>query len=127
MQIGKVIEGPGEFYSARIPRKERGNSIVDQILKDRETRRFLKRKVCCAALFPANLPTCALVAPARRDCEKAEAVAAAAAPSHLEQEERRVHQAAQEEAEDRALLSCEPPFIAVKSRHVLLKQSLPVA
>jgi len=44
VQIGKVIEGPGEFYSARIPRKERGNSIVDQILKDRETRRFLKRK-----------------------------------------------------------------------------------
>lgn len=31
-QVGTIIEGPTEFYSARLSRKERHNTLVDEVL-----------------------------------------------------------------------------------------------
>lgn len=43
-QIGTIIEGPTEFYSARLTKKERKKTLVDEILEaERESGRF-KRK-----------------------------------------------------------------------------------
>jgi len=33
------VEGPGEFYSARIPRKSRKSTIVDELLADDKFRK----------------------------------------------------------------------------------------
>ena len=33
VHFGRVIEGPGEFYSARIPKKQRTSSIVDDLFR----------------------------------------------------------------------------------------------
>lgn len=36
--MGKVIEGPGEFYN-RIPKKQRKKTIVDELLEDADFKR----------------------------------------------------------------------------------------
>ena len=42
--MGTVIDGPGEFYSGRIPRKMRKKSIAEEVLADQSARKYLKRK-----------------------------------------------------------------------------------
>eukprot|EP00742_Colponemidia_sp_Colp-10_P007185 GILJ01007719.1.p1 GENE.GILJ01007719.1~~GILJ01007719.1.p1 ORF type:complete len:215 (-),score=39.00 GILJ01007719.1:137-739(-) len=42
--IGRVIEGTGEFYSARLTNKERKNRLVDELLEDDKVRKYTKRK-----------------------------------------------------------------------------------
>ena len=37
-----MIEGPGEFYSARISKKSRRSTIVDELLADDKFRRSVK-------------------------------------------------------------------------------------
>ncbi|CAG0903628.1 unnamed protein product [Darwinula stevensoni] len=44
-QIGKVVEGPADFYHARIPKKERKRTIVEELLADSEFQRYRKRKM----------------------------------------------------------------------------------
>eukprot|EP00808_Paulinella_micropora_P022867 g16125.t1 len=44
IQVGRVVAGPGEFYSGRLTRKERKERYVDQILSSQETKGYLKRK-----------------------------------------------------------------------------------
>jgi hypothetical protein len=40
-QVGTVIEGPGEFFSGRITKKERKKNLVDETLAlERDTGRF---------------------------------------------------------------------------------------
>lgn len=40
-QVGTVIEGPGEFFSARITKKDRKRNFVDETLAlERQTGRF---------------------------------------------------------------------------------------
>lgn len=43
-QTGTVIEGPTEFYSARIARKNRGRTLAEEILNDDSTTDYFKRK-----------------------------------------------------------------------------------
>ncbi|XP_011402671.2 PREDICTED: deoxynucleotidyltransferase terminal-interacting protein 2-like [Amphimedon queenslandica] len=43
-QVGRVIEGPGEFYSARIPKKQRKRTIVEELLADQDFKKYQKRK-----------------------------------------------------------------------------------
>lgn len=43
-QIGTIKEGPTEFYSSRIPRKQRKQHIVDELLEDAESRNYIKKK-----------------------------------------------------------------------------------
>ncbi|CAJ0750530.1 18058_t:CDS:2 [Entrophospora sp. SA101] len=41
-QIGTIIEGPTEFYSSRLPRKERKQTIVDELLADDQAKKYYK-------------------------------------------------------------------------------------
>ncbi|KAJ1672798.1 Deoxynucleotidyltransferase terminal-interacting protein 2, partial [Spiromyces aspiralis] len=43
-EVGTVIEGPTEFYSGRLTRKERKRTIVEELMADTEARRYFKRK-----------------------------------------------------------------------------------
>ncbi|KAK3588636.1 hypothetical protein CHS0354_038866 [Potamilus streckersoni] len=43
-QFGEVVETPADFYHARIPKKHRKATIVDELLADVETRKYNKRK-----------------------------------------------------------------------------------
>ncbi|ORZ35077.1 Fcf2 pre-rRNA processing-domain-containing protein [Catenaria anguillulae PL171] len=43
-QVGRVVEGKHEFYSSRMTKKERKNTLVEELLKDTERRRYFKRK-----------------------------------------------------------------------------------
>ncbi|KAI7907266.1 Fcf2 pre-rRNA processing-domain-containing protein, partial [Cokeromyces recurvatus] len=43
-QIGTIIEGPTEFYSARMSRKERKQTIVDELIANDELKQYYKRK-----------------------------------------------------------------------------------
>jgi len=43
-QVGTVVSGAADFYSSRIPKKDRKRSMVDQLLADAEFRRRNKRK-----------------------------------------------------------------------------------
>ncbi|KAK6205669.1 Fcf2 pre-rRNA processing-domain-containing protein [Scheffersomyces amazonensis] len=43
-QMGTIIEGNAEFYSARLSRKQRGNTLVEEILHDDDTKKYFKRK-----------------------------------------------------------------------------------
>lgn len=43
-QMGTVVEGSNEFYSARVPKKSRKNTMVDELLADAEFRRKNKEK-----------------------------------------------------------------------------------
>ncbi|KAI9844090.1 MAG: hypothetical protein M1837_005804 [Sclerophora amabilis] len=43
-QMGTVVEGPTEFYSARIPNKERKQTFVEEVLSKEDTVRKFKNK-----------------------------------------------------------------------------------
>jgi hypothetical protein len=43
-QVGTVVEGATEFYSARMTKKERKQTILDELMADSERRHYLKRK-----------------------------------------------------------------------------------
>jgi len=43
-QMGTIVEGPTEFYSARINRKDRKKSIVEDLLASRESKSRFKKK-----------------------------------------------------------------------------------
>ncbi|KAM3841539.1 deoxynucleotidyltransferase terminal-interacting protein 2 isoform 1-T1 [Vipera latastei] len=43
-QVGTIVDSPADFYHARIPKKERKKTIVDELLTDAEFRRYNKRK-----------------------------------------------------------------------------------
>jgi hypothetical protein len=43
-QMGTVIEGPTEFFSSRMTKKERKQTIVDELLADEEARGYYKRR-----------------------------------------------------------------------------------
>ncbi|KAJ1787724.1 hypothetical protein LPJ62_003225 [Coemansia sp. RSA 2167] len=44
-EMGTVVEGPTEFYSGRMTRKERKSNLVDELLADKGARDYFKRKV----------------------------------------------------------------------------------
>ncbi|XP_014681863.1 PREDICTED: deoxynucleotidyltransferase terminal-interacting protein 2-like [Priapulus caudatus] len=43
-QMGKVIESSADFYSSRIPKKDRKQSLVDELMADAQFRQYNKRK-----------------------------------------------------------------------------------
>lgn len=43
-QMGTIIEGNTEFYSSRLKRKERGKTMVEELLHDDTTKKYFKRK-----------------------------------------------------------------------------------
>ncbi|XP_073242946.1 uncharacterized protein [Porites lutea] len=43
-QIGTVVEGSADFYSSRIPKRQRKNNVIDELLSDTEFRRYNKKK-----------------------------------------------------------------------------------
>ncbi|KFD69379.1 hypothetical protein M514_10297 [Trichuris suis] len=43
-EIGRVVDNPIDFYSSRIPKKQRKNTIVEELLADAEVRRRMKQK-----------------------------------------------------------------------------------
>lgn len=43
-QMGTIIEGNTEFYSARLKKKERGKTMVEELLNDDNTKKYFKRK-----------------------------------------------------------------------------------
>ncbi|KAJ2851911.1 rrna-processing protein fcf2 [Coemansia brasiliensis] len=44
-EMGTIIEGPTEFYSSRLTKKERRSNLVDELLADKQARSYFKRKV----------------------------------------------------------------------------------
>lgn len=44
VQMGTIVETRADFYSSRIPKKNRKTSLVDELLADAEFRRYNKRK-----------------------------------------------------------------------------------
>ena len=44
LHIGTIIEGPHEFKSSRLTKKERKQTIVDEILNDSKIKIYTKRK-----------------------------------------------------------------------------------
>jgi hypothetical protein len=44
VQIGTVIQGPTEYYSSRLQNKERGDNIVEELLKDAGSNQYFKKK-----------------------------------------------------------------------------------
>ncbi|KAJ2785556.1 rrna-processing protein fcf2 [Coemansia javaensis] len=44
-ETGTIVEGPTEFYSSRMTKKERRNNLVDELLADKQARSYFKRKV----------------------------------------------------------------------------------
>ncbi|ESO92818.1 hypothetical protein LOTGIDRAFT_101578, partial [Lottia gigantea] len=43
-QFGTIVEGAADFYSARIPKKQRKQTLVDELLADAEFRTYNKKK-----------------------------------------------------------------------------------
>jgi hypothetical protein len=43
-QMGRVIESPHEFFSARIKKKDRKETIVQELLSDQKSREYFKRR-----------------------------------------------------------------------------------
>jgi hypothetical protein len=43
-QVGKVVSGPAEFYSSRVPRRQRKMTIMDELLHNHQFRRYQKKK-----------------------------------------------------------------------------------
>ena len=43
-QLGRVVESSADFYSDRIPNKERKKNLVDELMADAEFQRYNKRK-----------------------------------------------------------------------------------
>jgi hypothetical protein len=44
-EFGRVVEGAADFFSSRLPRKQRGEHFVQEVIDDLNRRKFLKRKV----------------------------------------------------------------------------------
>jgi Fcf2 pre-rRNA processing len=44
LHMGTVIEGPSEYFSSRLSRKERKQTIVEEILGDKTLKDYSKRK-----------------------------------------------------------------------------------
>ncbi|KAJ2708534.1 dTDP-fucopyranose mutase [Coemansia spiralis] len=44
-ESGTIVEGPTEFYSGRLTKKERRSNLVDEVLADKQSRDYLKRKI----------------------------------------------------------------------------------
>ncbi|KAI9183175.1 dTDP-fucopyranose mutase [Blastocladiella emersonii ATCC 22665] len=42
--VGRIVEAKHEFYSSRLTKKERKNTLVEQILADTERRTYFKKK-----------------------------------------------------------------------------------
>lgn len=43
-QTGTVIEGPSDFFSGRLSKSDRKNTIIDELVSDRERRAYFKKK-----------------------------------------------------------------------------------
>jgi len=43
-QMGRVVEGPAEYYSARLPRKERRNTWAKEFLANADTKEWIRLK-----------------------------------------------------------------------------------
>ncbi|KAG8231628.1 hypothetical protein J437_LFUL011469 [Ladona fulva] len=43
-QVGRIVETPADFYNSRVPKKERKNTMVEELLADAEFKRYNKRK-----------------------------------------------------------------------------------
>ncbi|KAG9302765.1 hypothetical protein G9A89_009542 [Geosiphon pyriformis] len=43
-QLGTIIEGPTEFYSSRLTRKERRQTIIEEVMADEHAKAYYKRK-----------------------------------------------------------------------------------
>ncbi|KAI9032213.1 Fcf2 pre-rRNA processing-domain-containing protein [Hyaloraphidium curvatum] len=43
-QVGTLIEGAGEYYSARVPKRDRDKTLVDELLADVEARKKYKQR-----------------------------------------------------------------------------------
>ena len=39
-QVGTVVAGSADFFSSRVPKRERKQNLVDELLADAEFRRF---------------------------------------------------------------------------------------
>ena len=44
LHVGTVIEGPSEYFSSRMTRKERKQTIVEEVLNDKYLKDYTKRK-----------------------------------------------------------------------------------
>ncbi|KFM61093.1 Deoxynucleotidyltransferase terminal-interacting protein 2, partial [Stegodyphus mimosarum] len=44
-EIGTFVESPVDFYSSRVPKKQRKQTLVDELLADAEFRRYQKKKI----------------------------------------------------------------------------------
>ena len=42
VQIGTVVEGTADFYSSRIPKRQRKTKMIDELLADAEFRRYVQ-------------------------------------------------------------------------------------
>lgn len=42
VQIGTVVEGSADFYTSRIPKRQRKINLIDELLSDAEFRRYSK-------------------------------------------------------------------------------------
>ncbi|XP_046404032.1 deoxynucleotidyltransferase terminal-interacting protein 2 [Ischnura elegans] len=43
-QVGRIVEGPADFYNSRVPKKQRKQTIVEELMADAEFKRYNKRK-----------------------------------------------------------------------------------
>ena len=43
VQIGTVVEGSADFYTSRIPKRQRKSNLIDELLSDAEFRRYSVR------------------------------------------------------------------------------------
>ncbi|KNE57607.1 hypothetical protein AMAG_03297 [Allomyces macrogynus ATCC 38327] len=43
-QVGRIVEGKHEFYSSRLTRKERKNTLIEELLADTERRTYFKNQ-----------------------------------------------------------------------------------
>lgn len=43
-QVGKVVSGPAEFYSSRVPKRQRKQTIMDELLHNHQFRKYHKKK-----------------------------------------------------------------------------------
>ena len=45
-QIGTVVEGSADFYTSRIPKRQRKSNLIDELLSDAEFRRYSVCWIC---------------------------------------------------------------------------------
>jgi hypothetical protein len=56
-QMGTVVAGAAETYSARLPKAQRKQSLVDEIMADVQHRAYLKRRVSSIQQARSGDPT----------------------------------------------------------------------